>query len=342
MLWRILRVLGSSLLVACLAAEPAASFANFVGMPRFAQTGILPVTAQVNQRPGTPSRPTLTEDEFRAELIAHLPKAKADDDKSTFFIAIAGLVVACLAPILAYLAAKKADATQKRGIDETTRGLAAQIKAAKERAIFSAEQEKEKARVQTALDYTGKMLELHLRQIQEFYAPLLALAQQGKGLRDQLESHLYESSKDKNYSRNPKTNRLMLADGNGGWADFRLLDRIPDVIKDPMAKQLVKRILDTDEAMVEIIQKHNGLAGVGHDFSPLYGEFLAHFTVLKLIYDDTARTDPYPPGFHKIGYYPRGLDEEIAAGYKKTWQAIKKYQEHSDVALASLAKTPKP
>lgn len=342
MLWRISGLLSFAFLVATLTAQTAIPSTTSGNTPATALAPVPapPVAIQSSQKNDIAPKPKLTEDEFRAELIAHLPKSKSDDDNWTRVIAILGLVVGVLAPLVAFFAAKREDATQQHGIDQTTRGLQAQINAARETAAFSAEKEKEKARVQTALDYTGKMLDLHLRQIQDFYAPLLALAQQGKGLRDQLESYLYESSPEKNYSRDLKTNRLRLADGQGGWADFRLLDRMPDILIDPMAKQLVRRILDTDEAMVGIIQKNNGLAGVGHDISPLYGQFLAHYTILKVVFEDEKRVEPYAPGFHKIGYYPRGLDEVIAEGYKETWQAIKKYQERSDEALASLARTP--
>lgn len=266
----------------------------------------------------------LSEDEYRAELIAHLPKEKSEGSNDALIAGIVGVFAAVLSFIGAYVAAKMADAAQQRTVDQQMNAL-----------VFSAKTEQEKVRIQTSLNFTTKTLDLRLKQLEEFYAPLLAYCHQMKGLRQNLETYLLKNHSGKYRTISGETTRLEIAIGTE-WQDFRMIDHLPAIKGDKTANELAKKIVEIGNLMVTIIQKQNGLANVGHQISPVYGEFLTHSAILNMVFADESRTDPYPSGWHSCAYYPRDLDSVIEKGYRETWDVVIQYKALSDSALASL------
>lgn len=216
------------------------------------------------------------------------------------------------------------------------------IKAAKTESVFKAGQELEKARIDTSLVYTSKMLDLQYRQLENFYAPLLARAQQCHGIQAKLVLYLYNQSPEQKYhwrdeSKNEK--RLQIKIGQD-WFDFRLLDQLPTLAADKIAMALVDQILVIVREMEVIIRKHNGLASVDKQMSPVYGRFLAHVVILNLervrLKDPSSDRTAHSPGSHGDAYYPRELDEIITQEYNAAREAVKKYKATSDKALKWL------
>jgi hypothetical protein len=218
------------------------------------------------------------------------------------------------------------------------------IKATKSENIFKAKQEKEKARIDSALAFTAKMLDLEYRQLEHFYAPLLARMQQCRGIQEKLTLHLYQQSPDINYQRIKDERGVyrLKVKNEGGWVDFRLLDRLPTLKDNPIALALVDEILSIVAEMVDIIRKHNGLASVDKQMAPAYGQLLAHYAVIKLERERVKAVDcpttPHAPGTHGDAYYPRELDALVTQEYDATRKAIKSYKDMSDKALDWLNK----
>lgn len=48
---------------------------------------------------------------------------------------------------------------------------------------------------------------------------------------------------------------------------------------------------------------------------------MAHHAILSAIRSE-ERTEAYPPGSHKVGYFPRELDAAIEAGYSEVSKSI--------------------
>lgn len=276
------------------------------------------------------SKPAMTSDQFMATvgtaLVACLKKLteKEPKDSSEVLVAVIALAGVALSALISYLVSAKA------------------IKAAKAADVFKAHQEMAKARVDTALAYTSKMLELQYGQLENFYAPLLARTQQCRGIQDKLTLYLYNQSMDIRFrwrDVDAGEKRLQVK-VDQEWADFRLLDQLPTIAADKVAMALVDQILVIDGEMEDIIRKHNGLASVDKQISPVYGRFLAHVTILRLererLRDPQCQKTAHEPGFHGDAYYPRELDKLITQEYDAVREAVKKFKSMSDKALIWL------
>jgi hypothetical protein len=103
----------------------------------------------------------------------------------------------------------------------------------------------------------GKIaLEFKLRQLNEFYSPLLLLA---------LQNHrLY----------------LKLKEGKSDPDNWHLLNNIADVLNDLRDKQIAEQILDIDAEMQKIIITKGGLI-CGTETPASFSQFLGHYEVLK-------------------------------------------------------------
>jgi hypothetical protein len=264
-----------------------------------------------------PPKPTLSDDEFRAAFIATLNKP-APEKPDNWTIPLLTLLVSMFVSIL---------------VAKMT------IRADREKIVFQAAQEKEKAKIDTALAYTTKMLNLKMRQLEFFYAPLLACTQQCKGIHAKLSHYLFQKADagTLQWKEDGKGGKWLEIKDGAGWAEYRLLDQLPVLKNDPRAMALVDQILEIDAEMVKIIRRHNGLAAVETTISPLYGKFLGHYAVLSL-----ERKGPpgaaYQPKSQEIGYYPRELDALIDEEYNKARCAVREYLEMSDTALQWLKK----
>ena len=85
--------------------------------------------------------------------------------------------------------------------------------------------------------------------------------------------------------------------------------------------------------MTNVISEHAGLASA--DVIDLLGEYLAHYAIISTIYR-SGGTEPYEPGWHKTGYYPRNLNEKIEEGYRGVNLVLDDYSKASKEMLAAL------
>jgi hypothetical protein len=92
----------------------------------------------------------------------------------------------------------------------------------------------------------------------------------------------------------------------------------------------------------EIIQTYSGLAAAGQNPSPVFGEYLAKHAVLKAKYE-TPPAEPYTRESQKVGYYPRGLDDEVEHGYNLARTAVQEFESLTAKVLTEItafSKTP--
>jgi hypothetical protein len=158
--------------------------------------------------------------------------------------------------------------------------------------------------------------------MERFYAPMRALLTQTKALRDKMRLELIQHEPQHyRFSANPtpEAGEFEVRQSDGTWNDFRLLDQFPAVKKNPKALILADRMLAIGKRMTKIISQNAGLAS--GDLIDLLGQYMAHYAILSAIREE-ERDEPYPPGSHEMGYYPRELDTRIAAEYRKIAQVI--------------------
>jgi hypothetical protein len=190
------------------------------------------------------------------------------------------------------------------------------------RAATAAEHAVELARQEAHLRQQEKLLDFRLKQMETFYAPMRALLTQTRGLYDKMGLELIQDDP-KRYrwkaSSDPNYRRVEVHQPDGSWAGFRLLDQFPAVKKNPRALALADQVLTIGKEIIAIITQHAGLAS--GDLLDLLGQYMSHYAILSAIRNE-HRTEPYPPGFHEMGYYPRELDDQIAAGYREVANLI--------------------
>lgn len=190
------------------------------------------------------------------------------------------------------------------------------------RAARAAEHAVELARQEALLRQQEKLLDFRLKQMERFYAPMRALLTQTRGLYDKMGLQLIQDEPERyRWEANPDPNhrRVEVHQKDGSWEGFRLLDQFPAVKKNAKALALADRVLDIGEEITRIITQHAGLASGG--LLDLLGQYMSHYAILSAIRKED-RTEPYPPGSHEMGYYPRELDDKIAAGYREIAQMI--------------------
>jgi len=207
------------------------------------------------------------------------------------------------------------------------------------RAILTAERTIELARQEALYRHGEKILEFRLKQMELFYAPMFALLEQSKALYDKM-LHQLAYDAPTQYKLLPEADpdgyRFYVLAKDGSWKGFRLLDQLPAVRTIPKALALVEGILQIGEQMTKIISEHAGLAS--EDLAGLLGEYLAHYAILSTIHK-RGETEPYEPGWHKMGYYPRDLNSKVAAGYHELSQFLDEYSERSKGVLEALPVT---
>lgn len=194
----------------------------------------------------------------------------------------------------------------------------------------------ELARKQAVFKNTERILEYRLKQMELFYAPMFAHLNQSHALYKKLNHQLAQDDphRFKLLSEpDPEGYILHVLANDGKWKGFRLLDQLPGVRKYPKSFALVERILQIGESMTNIISEHAGLASA--DSIDLLGEYLAHFAIISTIHK-SGETEPYEPGWHKMGYYPRPLNAKIEAGYRELSNFLDEYSKASKDMLTEL------
>jgi hypothetical protein len=183
-----------------------------------------------------------------------------------------------------------------------------------------------------------KILEFRMRQIHQFYAPMFALLRQSKDLYDKMLEQLVEDEPTR-YRKAPKAEgrdfRWEVLDKRDAWQGFRLLDQFPAIKSDTKALALADQILVIGERICKIISSRAGYASEA--LVDMLGQYMAHYAILSTIRQD-SRTEAFEPGWHKVGYYPFGLDTQIAQEYHEISKSIDEYRKASTRTLESLAK----
>lgn len=191
------------------------------------------------------------------------------------------------------------------------------------RANRAAERALQLAHQQALFQRDEKLLDFHLKQMEHFYAPMLALLTQMKGLYDKMRIQLVQDQPDRYRWSTDSTGKQefqVLLDG-GAWGEFRLLDQFPVVKANPRALALADQILSIGRDLTGIISQNAGLAS--EDLLGLLGQYMSHYTILSAIRHEENRTVAYPPRSHEMGYYPRELDDRIKRGYREVAEAIR-------------------
>jgi hypothetical protein len=249
------------------------------------------------------------DDQLKAALVVALQKMSEPKEKSTDWTTIGVALVTLMAGFIAQFFAARVALRQE----------IAKIK-------LEGRNEQEKAKVETTLDYTEKLLELRLRQLNRFYAPFYALLLQSEGVTAKLQEQLVHDEPLRfQWKEISKDHRQLEVKINGAWHEFRLLDQAPALKANENYNELIREILRIGIQLTRIIKEHGGLAAVGPEPSPVYGKYLAHFAILSMIYRGSATT-AFSPGSHVIGYYPRELNGVVKQGYDEIRALLKNYE----------------
>ncbi len=213
-----------------------------------------------------------------------------------------------------------------------------QEKREQERMRHEAQHQREVARLEASTIYADKLLDLRLKQLELFFAPLHALLEQSKGVYAKLQMQLLEDKETYREVPDPqfeeKQMKLQVRWRNE-WHDWRMLDQMPPLKGNPLYAPLIAEIVRIGEKMTALIAKYSAFSLDESGVSDVYGEYLAHFAILRSIHKD-PRTEPYPPGQHKIGYYPRRLNDIVKTRYLKLQQELQPYLEATNTLLEEL------
>jgi hypothetical protein len=184
----------------------------------------------------------------------------------------------------------------------------------------------------------AKILELRMRQVQEFYAPMFALLRQSKDLYDKMLQQLVADEPSR-YRSVPtaveKEFRWEVLDKKGEWQGFRLLDQLPAIKSNLKALALVDANLLIGEKICKVISNRAGYASEA--LVDMLGQYMAHYAILATIRNG-KETEAFEPGWHKVGYFPFGLDTKIGEAYHEVSKSIDDFRKGSTRTLETLAK----
>jgi hypothetical protein len=181
-------------------------------------------------------------------------------------------------------------------------------------------------------------IEFRMKQVQQFYAPMSALLRQSKDLYDKMLEQLVEDEPSR-YRKVAKPSgsdfRWEVLDQKAKWQGFRLLDQFPAIKKNPRALALADKNLEIGTRICEVISHHAGYAS--ESILDMLGQYTAHHAILSTIRNGTE-TEPFEPGWHKVGYFPFGLDKKIAEECHAVSKSVDEFRAGSTRTLETLAK----
>jgi hypothetical protein len=211
------------------------------------------------------------------------------------------------------------------------------------------QRERELERLRATLEQHRQSLSILTQRFDKFDAPLWALFQQSRGVTDGLMQYIHQQSTNKmapwtavNLRLTTSQDRQQLeVKHHESWFKFRMLDYMDLLNADTYSKELVEAILDIGKEKCRIIREHAGYASASGEFSKKLGEYLAHYAILQTI---SKQSEPkrYPPESQKVGYYPRGLDDEIKNGFISTNTEIQTCQQACSTTIQEIAKLTTP
>lgn len=163
-------------------------------------------------------------------------------------------------------------------------------------------------------DYASRILEFRIRQMQEFYVPILLHIEKSRLVYDKLKWTIAREKPDFDLT------------------GFRLLDH-PEFKGDPITQSLVAAIMETGEQITKLIAEKAGLIE-GRVVAP-YMDYQGHFAILKAVMEGRA-TAGGPPGWQELGYYPRLLNRVVLEGYKIVLFYVQQYKAAGDELVSKL------
>lgn len=193
------------------------------------------------------------------------------------------------------------------------------------------------ARTEALYRHAENVLKFQIKQVQEFYAPIFALLRQSKDLYDKMLEQLVEDDSER-YRKVPTAVgsefRWEVRDEKGEWKGFRLLDQFPAIKRNPKALALADANLEIGAKICKVISTRAGYAS--EDLVDMLGQYMAHYAILSAIRHG-SETLPFEPGWHKVGYYPFGLDTRIRDTYREISKSIDEYGRLGMQTLGALA-----
>lgn len=237
-----------------------------------------------------------------------------------------------------------------------------QLRQEEQRSQNDLDRERQIEELRANIDVTREIMKLRMKRLESFHAPLRALFQQSKGVTDRLMRHVYHLH-DKNptdwgdtrpyefmndevaIQNHPPGSRQRNVNSpderlhvyhNGRWIKFRILDFMHLLTKDTYCKELVGKIIEIGKCKTKIISEYGGFSASGEQPPAIFGEYLAHFVVLDVCYNNPP-TLAYDPETQEVGYYPRHLDEVIEEGYQAARNEVAEYEKLCNSIMKRLA-----
>jgi hypothetical protein len=164
-----------------------------------------------------------------------------------------------------------------------------------------------------ARSHASDLIDRRRNQLYEFYGPLLALNKAS-------------------YIVYARLKEVLVASGMS-VEDFRLLDHLPLLNSNAVAKPLVDELLSIGQQTARVLKHKSGLIG-GGEWPESFSEFLAHYSILRSAAEG-ANVNTGMPGAQKIGYYPRQFGTDITSGYTKIKDELESLESFAAKALKS-------
>jgi hypothetical protein len=202
--------------------------------------------------------------------------------------------------------------------------------------ILASERAERLAKNEAEYRHTEQIIDFRVKQVQNFYAPMSALLRQSKDLYDKTLLQL-------SHDEPPRYRKNTDAVGSdfrwqvfhkGKWGNFYLLDQLPAIKENPRALALVDAMLAIGEKICEVISSNAGYAT--EDIVEMLGKYMAHHAILKTVRNG-SETEPFEPGFHKVGYFPYGIDTKIREAYHEVFKSIDQGRQAGTETLKILA-----
>jgi hypothetical protein len=202
--------------------------------------------------------------------------------------------------------------------------------------ILASERAERLARDEVLYRRAEQVVEFRMKQVQNFYAPMFALLRQSKDLYDKMLEQLAQEEPAR-YRKNPDavgSDFRYQVFHKGKWEKFYLLDQLPAIKGNARAVALVDGMIAIGRRICKVISSNAGYAA--EDLVETLGKYMAHYAILKSIRNG-PETEPFEPGFHKVGYFPYGIDTKVSEAYHSVSKSIDEYRRTSAETLKMVA-----
>lgn len=295
------------------------------------------------------------------DLIEKITKKAADEGPRWYESPLTGAFLGALLPLLGVLLSNRATARREKktmeheltkdeanrqyekGMQEATRIHEGNMKERQHR--LEKEKETALAEVHASLDTARDSLSSSKERLAKFFAPLYWKFEHSRRLADNLAHEVFRE-KSENRWNDPKQYGFLSEDEeesgadpvvpepddgkkrrlyvrcDRGWVRWRTLDYMALLKDNPRCRPFVEKIIEVGRQKVQIITEHAGLAATGQLLSPLYGEYLSHFSVLEQTFETPPDKLREPESARGLIYYPRGVDNVVRNDYEAAFNAV--------------------